>query len=294
MQRARVTTVLTVALVVGVVAAAPARAQETGGGPIVVTGGDVRGYIDTTVRIEAKPGGGSNGGTRPVGAGSAGGGGAEGPTCTYQENKVPAAEIRPGGDWYNVSCSDGRLDFVWLPRAAPTKTASAPLVTPVQLAVEVRDTLPLPKPTIERSPDETIRFKGDPMTWVNLWTWFWTDPAAYQPMTQTVSAGSVSATVTAQPVGLLFDPGDGSAPVRCAGPGRAWLERDGDAASPGGCGYRYRSVTDGTITSTVSILWDVSWTGTGTGTGGVSGVLPQMRTQASAPLRVMQIQVVNS
>jgi hypothetical protein len=150
--------------------------------------------------------------------------------------------------------------------------------------------LPLPKPTIERSPDETIRFKGDPMTWVNLWTWFWTDPAAYQPMAQTVSAGSVSATVTAQPVGLLFDPGDGSAPVRCAGPGRAWLERDGDAASPGGCGYRYRSVTDGMITSTVSILWDVSWTGT----GGVSGVLPQMRTQASAPLRVMQIQVVNS
>ncbi len=168
--------------------------------------------------------------------------------------------------------------------------AALPLqVTPAQLAQQARDTLLLAQPTIQRSPDETIRFKGDPMTWVNLWTWFWTDPVTYQPMTQTVSAGAVSATVTATPVGLLFDPGDGSPAVRCAGPGRAWVERDDDAAPPGGCGYRYRSVTEGTIISTVSILWDVSWTGT----GGLSGSLPQMRTQASAPLRVMQIQVVN-
>ena len=287
MQRPRVTTLLTAALVAVVAAAAPAAAQESGAGPIVVTGGDFSGYVDTTVRVAARPGGESGGGTRPVGAGSGGGGGAEGPTCTYQENQVPAAEIRPGGAWYNVSCSDGRLDFVWLPSTAPQ--AAAPVVTSAQLALEMQDRLPLAQPTIQRSPDETIRFKGDPMTWVNLWTWFWTDPATYQPMTQTVSAGAVSATVTATPVGLLFDPGDGSPAVRCAGPGRAWVERDDDAAPPGGCGYRYRSVTDGTITSTVSILWDVSWTGT----GGLSGSLSQMRTQASAPLRVMQTQVVN-
>jgi hypothetical protein len=163
------------------------------------------------------------------------------------------------------------------------------VVTPAQLAVEVRDTLPLPTPSIQRSPDETIRFEGEPMTWVNLWTWFWTDPASYRPLTQTVSAGAVSATVTATPVGLLFDPGDGSPAVRCAGPGRAWVERDGNSAPPGGCGYRYRSVTEGTIISTVTVLWQVSWTGT----GGLSGVLPQMQTQDSAPLRVMQTQVVN-
>jgi hypothetical protein len=172
---------------------------------------------------------------------------------------------------------------------AEPAAALPPQVTAAQLAQQARDTLLLPEPTIQRSPDETIRFEGDPMTWVNLWTWFWTDPASYQPLTQTVSAGAVSATVTATPVGLLFDPGDGSPVVRCAGPGRAWMERDGNSVPPAGCGYRYRSVTEGTISSTVTILWRVSWTGT----GGLSGALPQMQTQATAPLRVMQTQVVN-
>ena len=269
----------------------PAGAQTgPGAAPIDVRGGGDRTGIVNTVVIDGGMTDGVRGGARLVGK-SSGGNVADRPPfelCQYTrtpELDDPGPPVRQA---YRRNCLTEDTGNILAPQGDTVFLGGGvlpPQVTPGQLAQRAADTLSLPEPTVQRSPDETIRFEGDPMTWVNLWTWFWTDRAAFQPMTQTVSA-----TVTATPVGLLFDPGDGSAPVRCAGPGRAWVERDGNAAPPAGCGYRYRSVTDGTITSTVSILWDVTWAGS----SGLSGALPQMRTQASAPLRVMQVQVVNS
>jgi len=186
-------------------------------------------------------------------------------------------------------CSDGTVGFVWVPNPGAGAAPGAPTVTPAQLAQQASKQLPLSHPTIRRSPSQDLRYQGDPYTWVNLWTWFWTDPASYKPLTQTVSLGGVSATVTAKPVGLLFDPGDGSNPVRCDGPGRVWTDADGKAAPSSGCGFEYTHVTNGTVLTRVTILWQVSWSGS----GGAGGVLPQLRTEATAPLRVLQAQVVN-
>lgn len=282
------------ALAAGVGISAPANADGPSGDPIIVVGGGYGG-VDTTITVPGTPGA----GTISVGSGL-GGSRARGTTCQYvvdgsniasHPQDYPAltkADFTKGTYYYRY-CSDGTASFVWVPNGTPGLPGGPPAVTPGQLAQEARDRLPLSKPTIRRSPDQELRYRGDPYTWVHLWTWFWTDPASYRALRQTVSVGGVSATVTARPVGLVFDPGDGSAVVRCAGPGRAWTQADGNAPPASGCGFDYQHVTNGTVMTRVAIVWQVSWAGT----GGAGGALPQIQTQSTAPLRVLQEQVVN-
>lgn len=278
-----------------------AHASSSGDGPIVVSFGD--GAIDTTISVRGAPGDGSGGsGAQLVISRSAG---RSGLVCTYvldlasPSSDVPSIPpIHQGdsfaGDYYFRNCSDGTASLVWVPFAkAGSAVTAAPagvvVVTSAQLAREALDRLPLTRPAVRRSPTETNDYQGDPFTWANLWTWVWTDPASYRPITHTVSVGRVSATVVATPMGLVFEPGDGGDPVHCLGPGRPWTEADGNAAPPVGCGYRYRHVTTAAVTSRLGIEWKVSWTGT----GAPGGTLPTMQTMTDAPLRVLQIQVVN-
>lgn len=286
------------ALVTAVTATArPAFADGT------ITVVDGYGSVGTTIYVPGSPGHGSGGSAANPAMNNSSG--SAGPTCTYVVNPLSPSSNTPGfiplhqgdsfaGTYYFRYCSDGTVSMVWVPFAkAGTAAVAAPagvvVVTSGQLAREAVDRLVLSRPAVHRSPVETNNYQGDPFTWANLWTWVWTDPANYRPMTHTVSVGPVSATVVASPVGLLFDPGDGSDAVRCPGPGRAWTDADGNDAPESGCGYQYRHVTDGAITSRLEILWRVTWTGT----GGTGGSLPAMQTTTDALLRVLQIQVVN-
>jgi hypothetical protein len=161
--------------------------------------------------------------------------------------------------------------------------------TSAVLAQQAYGLLQLPSPTIERSPDAANSDHGIPYTWVNLWTWFWTDPATFTAKARTVSAGAISATATATPTALIFDPGTGDAPVTCPGPGRPWQTADGNGApTGGGCGYMYRHIST-SVTTTVSIRWTVTWTGS----NGETGQLPPLTTVASSTFAVEQVQVVN-
>jgi hypothetical protein len=91
------------------------------------------------------------------------------------------------------------------------------------------------------------------------------------------------------PTALTFDPGGGSSPVTCAGPGRAWTSADGDSKpTDGGCGYRYRSATSAPLTSTESIRWAVSWRAS----DGETGTLPALTTSRSDRLMVLQVESV--
>lgn len=282
-----------VAMNVAVVA--PAYGQDPGSGrPITVTDG--YGTVDTAITVPGAPGG-----TINSGSGSAvGSSGTSGTTCQYildtsdignHPHDYPGLDQADftKGTYYYRFCPGGTASFVWVPNGTPGVPGGRPAVTPGQLALQARDRLPLLVPTIRRSPDQDLRYHGDPYTWVHMWTWVWTDPGTYRPLTQTVAVGGVSATVTAKPVGLLFDPGDGSATVRCDGPGRPWTQSDGNAPPSSGCGFDYQHVTNGTVMTRVAIVWQVSWTGS----GGASGALPQIQTQSTAPLRVLQEQVVN-
>jgi hypothetical protein len=168
------------------------------------------------------------------------------------------------------------------------------LVTTATLAQQAYDSITFPHPSGHRSPSEGQDYNGFPFTYVGLWTYYWTDPTTWRPLTATASAAGLTATVTAEPVFLSFDPGDGAAGLSCAGPGRPWAESDGNNAPSGGaCGYRYSKVTgpgyDHPITSTQTILWKITWTGT----GNTGGEIPALSTSTSGQLNVLQIKTVN-
>jgi hypothetical protein len=146
-----------------------------------------------------------------------------------------------------------------------------------------------PKPSGDRSPSQHRLYDGYPFTWVNLWTYYWTDPTTWKSYSATATDGTQSATVTATPSELMFDPGDGSATVSCGGPGRPWRASDGSGApSSGACGYQYRVVTSSPITSTQTLVWKLTWQLSGP----VGGLPDTFSTSTSGQLQVMQIQTV--
>jgi hypothetical protein len=169
----------------------------------------------------------------------------------------------------------------------------SPAPTPAQEAQTALAQIVLALPSGHRSPAESSLYNGFAFSYVNLWTYFWTDAATWQPLTATAALAGVSATVTATPQTLTFDPGDGSPSVNCDGPGRPWTAADGfSAPANGACGYQYTKVTGpGTnhpVTSMQTITWLVKWTGTGNS----AGTLAAMTTQTTGPLNVLQIQTV--
>ncbi|PZS32189.1 MAG: hypothetical protein DLM61_07275 [Pseudonocardiales bacterium] len=190
-----------------------------------------------------------------------------------------------GGGIYWATCPfGGSGGYVWL--AQPP--AGLP-PSPAQLAQRAAASFRFPKPSGHRSPSETLRYQGYPFSYVQLWLFYWTDPGTWRTLTATARAGGVFATVTAKPVSLTYDPGDGSSAVSCGGPGRPWTDADGNRAPSGGaCGYQYKAVTSSPITSTQTITWKITWVGS----GGTSGALPDQSTSKSGQLNVMQIQTV--
>lgn len=252
--------------------------------------------------------------TDPAPPGPGGGGGAPGGGDCLRDG-VPVACSSSGGTWSNqLQCylkladpqppatdpvwgghSDGAVYWcttsqglapvtrlVWLatPPAGPT---------PEELARRALASLTIPRPAMRRSPTETNTDGGMPYTWVNLWTWVWTEPRTWTPLSARAAAGAVWAEVDVTPTRLTFTPGDGSDAVVCPGPGRPWQESDGNKVpTAGGCGFRYQRVAVAPVTATLSIEWQVTWHGS----GGSGGTLPVMRTEDSSSFSVEQIQVV--
>jgi len=296
---------LLLAATVAVVTASPARADA---------GGNCDPYLGTC-RVDVGGGGGPGTG----GGGGGGGGGATtgcqntdpqsggcnpcptnayrgmpglSPVCaTYLQNQFCSATV---GDTLGGLKAPDVNSLTPQQVAALNQSLQAsgcpPVVTAASLAQQAFGTIVFPKPSGHRSPSESLLYKGFPFTYINLWTFYWTDPATWKPLTATASAAGLTATVTATPVQLVFDPGNGGTPAACDGPGRAWSETDGnDPPSAGACGYQYTLVTNGPITATETIVWKITWAGT----GNTGGQIPGLSTSTSGQLNVMQIQVVN-
>jgi len=246
--------VLAVAAALVVVAAEPALAA--GGDPPIVVTPTNPGGVGTVVTQPPKPG----------------------------KPPKPGADVACGAQCQAAAVACAQQGFI----GCASVGVGGP--TPAQLAIVAYGRLPLATPAVRRSPSEALRYQGLSYSYVNLWTWYWTEPGTFRTVSQTVTAGGVSATVTARPVELRFDPGDGNPAVTCSGPGRAWQEDDGNSAPDSGCGYRYPHVSSsGPITATVSTVWKVTWVGN----NGTSGSLPLLMTQASGRLNVIQTQTVN-
>ena len=207
------------------------------------------------------------------------------------------------GSLYTASCPDAinaqtgalvyaNTGFIFAAKGA----APAAPPNPAVLAAQVERQLNLPVPTVGMDPDPYTGYDSNkhnmPYTLVNIFTWFW-DKAGFAPLSKTAALNGVSATATATPTTLRFDPGDGSGSVTCTGPGREWRTSDGfNAPSGGGCGFMYRRVTAGDvpIKATLTVSWTVSWTGS----TGAAGTLPPLSTTTTTPaFLVEQVEVVN-
>jgi hypothetical protein len=135
--------------------------------------------------------------------------------------------------------------------------------------------LRLPEPAIGLAPPA-----GDHL--VGLPSWFWTD-TPWVPLDVSAQLGTVTSTVTATPVRMSVDPGDGGPVVTCDGPGTPWAPgREG----PPPCGHTFQQ--GGVYTITVTITWQVRWTST-TGQG---GPLPDQTTVAAVTAIADEAQAV--
>ncbi|MCH7229963.1 hypothetical protein L0U85_03685 [Glycomyces sp. L485] len=160
-------------------------------------------------------------------------------------------------------------DFQWVEADENGNLA----IDPEILAAQAVDNLQLPRPAIEASPAEAQL--------VHLATWLWIEEASWQTQTATASVPGLTVTVTAAPVKATWDMGDGNT-VTCRGPGTAWEGIDPEASSPD-CGHTYMRPSDEPLRTSVTVYWEVTWSG-----GGESGSVPGMTTTDSVTWQVVE------
>lgn len=225
-------------------------------------------------------------------SGRGGSGGGRGPstiTCTsevwtpppgfvvYVSEGVPA--MAPTGRWITRTCRDSATGAV-----TESFFAESPSVDPAALAEEALRSVAIPVPVIRTSPT------ADALV-VRIPTWLWVEGAWWRPYSATATAGTVSATATAQPVRTIWETGDG-ATVTCEGPGTPWVP--GMAEDETQCSHSYTSSSEprpsGLFDLTVTVEFGVSWT-SNIGAAGSLGAITRSATEA---VRVGEIQAIET
>ena len=281
-----------VGLGLSVLLVAPHAAAPSPAPPVVVTGDNRDGQVNTVVTVSGTAGGSSGAGAQPVSGGSA-----STVTCTWTESDpYTTAYLNwlgygdPGGRMYDVRCSDGSVTLsVYVPPAAPNVPPAVVLAG--QLARQAVNQLPLPLPAVSHNPT------GDAI--VNVATWWWVSPGQWHALQQRTAVGPVWAQVTAEPVRSVWGAGDGTAPLVCTGPGRPYDASRPAASQSTSCSSTYTrssadqpqtgpSVNDRFFTVTVTVFWAVRWTGS----GGTGGQLPEISRTSTFGLRVAERQTV--
>jgi hypothetical protein len=248
-------------------------------------------------------GGGVRGGT-PSAQGATGGGGSW--TCTYtslvlnDEGGFAPGGPTPGG-WYSVTCIESQTGASttkteWISTQAPPAAAPAaatPAVDPRTVALEAEASLQLPPPSLHFNPSGT--------SVVNLPTWLWVGASIWHTYSVTASVGSVSATAVATPRSVNWTLGDGGV-MACAGPGRPFDPLQPVAEQSTSCSYTYRTSSvgqpspngnpdDASFDVRAVVTWSVSWSAQG---APGQGVLPALTTDAAVPVRVEQVESIES
>ena len=226
------------------------------------------------------------------------------PVCTYTplsaqdsgfadqnaaEGWGPPKGTGPGA-WYRKVCvvdAAGNTSgtVVWLAQPPPA-------VDPAALARQALDYNRLPLPGVEMSPPAS----RDQL--VNLETWLWVDPSAFQPVSASAAAGGVAVTTTAAPEQVTWDMGNGDR-VTCAGPGTPYDSSKPAAEQQTSCSYTYRTSSAGQpgdafrVTATVS--WNVTWTATGVAAGQpAAGNLGVVTRSSTVTVRVAEAEATNT
>jgi hypothetical protein len=210
------------------------------------------------------------------------------------ENLLTQAErdkvAREGGSYVVKMCGRGLatpgpgVEAQYRPPAGP----GAPPVDPMELATDALHRTPLPEPEISMSPSPDI-----PQL-VNLTTYLWLPAEQWQPATASASAGGVTSTVTATPMRVIWDMGQGES-VTCDGPGVPYQPGLPDDRQPSKCHFTYRRSSAGqpgqAYTVTATVEWETNWTVSGAPGGGSLGTVSQ---SSSTSVQVAEIQTINT
>ena len=191
---------------------------------------------------------------------------------------------------YRISCEGQSPYDVWIADSEPVDPDdpnSQPLPDPEVLArmlyVELSGTIPAP--TIRIAPAET---DDNGYAYVQVPAYFWVDEWA--PISNSISGGSVTVSVSIEPVRLDIDLGNGetisctSAPAFGAGD---------DIETFDGCGYTYKhssamAPNGETWTVGASLVWHGTWSSN----IGVGGDMGELATSSTRELPVAEIQAI--
>ena len=216
-------------------------------------------------------------------------GGGSGISCNYFDTfntETEAIQFAPSagdfqdGLFYWIECFSAGGDPL-LARYFQYQQGQPP-ISPYRLALAASSTLDMPFPGPRTNPDRGV----DQL--VGIDTWMWIDPAAWQPLSTTVSIPGLSATVTATPVSATWDMGDGQEPVVCNGPGTPYDVDRPEAGQSTDCSHLYQ--VRGAYTATVTILYEVSWSAS----NGEGGTLEPAPRSTQFPMSVAERQAVGA
>lgn len=275
--------------------AAHAGATATSGGGTISVGVSSGG---------SSPGsGGGKGSTNLSGSnGSGGGSGGSAPVCTdtvltLNNDLGPPPGVTTPGSWYSITCTDASgnstTETLWISSGSTPTTPSAPAIDPRTVALQAENSLQLPSPVPNSNP------AGSAV--VNLPTWLWIDPSLWHSYSVSATTGAVTATATAVPTSVTWHMGDGGS-VTCNGPGTPYQAALPSSTQSTSCAYTYAVTSDGQPSPsgdpdggafgvTATVHWSVTWTAQGAAGG---GSLPGLTTSTGVPLRVIQVESVNS
>ena len=213
-----------------------------------------------------------------------GGGGQQ--TCTFQGEKIPCVTALgvwfssqscyaqpldpqpPPEDpkWEGHSPDDGRvwrclrpgIQVTWLFFFVPDDVTPG-LVDPGELGREALDTMRLAVPDIHLAPGQ-----AGP-TYVHMDTWLWVGAGQFESLAKTVTAGGTAVTVTAEPIQVWWDLGDGTE-LSCASAGREW-KSDLEEGATTDCSHVYETTSasepGARYTVRAAIYYEASWTCSG-------------------------------
>lgn len=193
---------------------------------------------------------------------------------------VPSAGDFQDGLFYWVECFSAGGDPL-LARYFQYQQGQPP-ISPYRLALAASSTLDMPFPEPRTNPERGV----DQL--VGIDTWLWIDPAAWQPLSTTVSIPGLSATVTATPVSATWDMGDAQDPVVCDGPGTPYDVGRPEAGQSTDCSHLYQ--VRGAYTATVTILYEVSWSAS----NGEAGTLEPAPRSTQFPMSVAERQAIGA
>jgi hypothetical protein len=126
---------------------------------------------------------------------------------------------------------------------------------------------------------------------VRVPTWLWLDGGWWHDYTATASAGRVTTTVTARPVGATWSLGDGGS-ITCRGPGVAWHAGLPEDATD--CSHTYTTSSagqpGGTFGLSATVHLEVTWTSN----IGLGGALPAISRSSTVAVGIGEIQAVGT